>query len=143
MRSLLLAGTFTAALAANNASAVTLTSADSHGAGVCDREAAITGVLSIDHDEHHNQQLALLGVSTLFLLGAAIEHFSETLKIPFPYTMLLLISGCLLGVWVLYDPHFTLHPGPTLQMAEPLNSPHSLTPFPHPIHSLRPYAPPG
>ena len=60
----------------------------------CDRQAAVTGI-PMEHHEggHANYQLTLFGLSILFLTGAMIEHFVEVLKIPLPYTMLLLVSG--------------------------------------------------
>ena len=79
----------------------------------CDRHTAAVGFEPADevHGEHHNHQLVLYGISILFMLGAFIEHYLEVTKLPLPYTMTLLVFGCLVGTWLLLDPRFTLQPG--------------------------------
>jgi len=77
----------------------------------CDRTAAVYG-LGDDgsgHGGHHNYQLPLFGLSLILIGGGATQHFFSAL--PFPYTALLLLVGMLLGVWVHFDPAFTLQPG--------------------------------
>ena len=67
----------------------------------CDREAAVYGFGQEceDHDDgHHNYQLALYGLSVIFLSGAIVEHFVEIMAVPLPYSMLLLVFGLLFGV---------------------------------------------
>lgn len=73
----------------------------------CDRDLAATqpGV----HVHGHNAQLPLLGLTVVLIGGALIQHFFGRLNVP--HTVLLLIYGCALGLWVRLDPNFTLQPG--------------------------------
>ena len=90
----------TAALAATSSSTV------------CDRTTAVTGfgdAAHAAHAGHHNHQLVLLGLSIMLLGGAGVQHYLGS--VPLPYTMLLLVFGWILGLWVLFDADFTLQPG--------------------------------
>ena len=77
---------------------------------VCDRHEA---AIQPDHhgSVHHNDQLPLLGLALVMIGGGLIQHFGGILRLPFPYTMLLLMYGMALGLWILFDPAFTLQPG--------------------------------
>jgi len=79
---------------------------------LCDRHLAATqpippGVI-IPH-AHSNGALAIYGLTIILMGGAAIQHFS--VRLPVPYTVLLLLFGIVLGLWDVYDPNFTLQPG--------------------------------
>eukprot|EP00325_Prymnesiales_sp_UTEX-LB-985_P033684 CAMPEP_0174733314 /NCGR_PEP_ID=MMETSP1094-20130205/61062_1 /TAXON_ID=156173 /ORGANISM="Chrysochromulina brevifilum, Strain UTEX LB 985" /LENGTH=682 /DNA_ID=CAMNT_0015935955 /DNA_START=67 /DNA_END=2112 /DNA_ORIENTATION=+ len=81
---------------------------DSVGASfVCDRyvAAAQPGV----HVHEHNVQLPVFGLAVVLIGGGLIEHFFS--RMPIPHTVLLLIFGCILGLWVRSDPDFSLQPG--------------------------------
>ena len=77
----------------------------------CDRIAAVHGIGDdgSGHHGHHNYQLPLYGLSLLLIGGGATQHFFSGL--PFPYTACLLLVGMLLGVWVHFDPAYTIQPG--------------------------------
>lgn len=80
----------------------------------CDREFAARQPIipGLPHPHvHENHQLAFAAVTVILVGGGMIQHFGGLLKIPFPYTMLLLVYGLVLGLWVLFDPNFTLQPG--------------------------------
>jgi hypothetical protein len=80
----------------------------------CDREFAARQPIipGLPHPHvHENHQLAFAAVTIILVGGGMIQHFGGILKLPFPYTMLLLVYGLVLGLWVLFDPNFTLQPG--------------------------------
>ena len=80
----------------------------------CNRETAVWGIGgdASDHSHgHHNYQLVILGTTLTLIGGGLIQHGSEVLNIPLPYTMLLLLFGSVLGLWVLFNPDYTLQPG--------------------------------
>ena len=87
-----------------------------HGSGgdcECDRLAAAWGCdphAAEDAAHHsHNTQLILLALPLMLVGGGAVQHYLSW--VPLPYTCLLLLFGCVLGTWVLFDPNFTLQPG--------------------------------
>jgi hypothetical protein len=80
----------------------------------CDRELAARQPIipGLPHPHmHENHQLAFAAVTVILVGGGMIQHFGGIMKLPFPYTMLLLVYGLCLGLWVLLDPNFTLQPG--------------------------------
>ena len=92
-------------------------------AQACSREAAVSGFgngLGDGHSEgRHNQQLVLLGLSITMVGGGIIKAATNTVALPVPFTVLLLLFGMLLGCWVLFDPAFTLQPGAPCLVTSP------------------------
>ena len=76
----------------------------------CNRVTAVTGIGGTPSDSgHSNDQLVLFGLAFVMIGGAFIK--ASTAHIPLPYTALLLIFGCSMAMWVLFDQQFTLQPG--------------------------------